>query len=214
MMEWLIPYLPGFTAAYAIQAVSVASPGPGVALLLGVALSQGRARAIAASFGIAAGAACLALATTQGLGLLMERVAWLSTIIRLAGICYLLWLAIKAWRRALEPPSITIAHVDRPASGLLRAFTAGYLMQITNPKAIVFWLAIATVGATDGAPMPVLAIFVAGAFTLSLAGHGAYAVLLSSSPFRLAYDHARRWIEAAIGSFLAYVAFRLATERG
>lgn len=214
MMEWLVPYLPGFTAAYAIQAVSVASPGPGVALLLGIALSQGRARAVAASFGIAAGAACLALATTQGLGLLMERVAWLSTVIRLAGICYLLWLAVKAWRRAIEPPSIAIAHVDRPASGLSRAFAAGYLMQITNPKAIVFWLAIATVGATNGAPMPVLATFIAGAFALSLAGHGAYAVLLSSSPFRLAYDHARRWIEAAIGTFLAYVAFRLATERG
>ena len=211
-MDWLVPYLPGFGAAFSIQAISIASPGPGVALLLGVALSQGRANAVAAAFGIALGAACLALATTQGLGLLMERVAWLSTIIRVAGISYLLWLALKAFRRASQPPKIAAAVVGRPA-GLSRSFVAGYLMQITNPKAIVFWLAIATVGATDGAPLPVVAMFISVAFILSLAGHAAYAVLLSSSPFRLAYDRARRRIEAALGMFLTYVAFRLATER-
>lgn len=211
-MDWLIPWLPGFGAAYAIQAVSVASPGPGVALLLGIALSQGRARALAASVGIAVGAACLALATTQGLGLLMERVAWLSTLIRMAGAGYLLWLAVKAFRRAAEPPVVAVqrrAHAPNP----WRAFLMGYLMQITNPKAIVFWLAIASVGATQSAPAPVVATFITGAFLLSLAGHAAYAVLLSSSPFRLAYDHARRWIEASIGVFLTYVAIRLATDR-
>ena len=211
-MEWLIPYLPGFGAAYAIQAVSVASPGPGVALLLGVALSQGRANAIAAAFGIGLGAASLALATTQGLGLLMEQVAWLSTVIRLAGVAYLLWLAVKSFRRAAQPPQVSVARIDADA-GLGRSLTAGYLMQITNPKAIVFWLAIATVGATEGAPWPVVATFTAGAFALSLAGHAAYAILLSSYPFRQAYNRARRGIEAAIGGFLTYVAFRLATER-
>jgi threonine/homoserine/homoserine lactone efflux protein len=56
-------------------------------------------------------------------------------------------------------------------------------------------------------------LFVATAFTISLSGHGLYALLLSSFPFRLAYDKARRWIEAAIGGFLAYVAFRLVTEK-
>lgn len=211
-MEWLIPYLPGFGAAYAIQAVAVASPGPGVALLLGIAMTQGRGRALMAATGIAFGTATLALATTQGLGLLMERVAWLSTLIRMAGVCYLLWLAIKAFGRAATPPAVRIDR-DVEAPNPWRAFVLGYLIQITNPKAIVFWLAIATVGATSGAPVPVVATFVAGAFLLSLAGHAAYAVLLSSSPFRLAYNHARRWIEAAIGSFLTYVAFRLATER-
>lgn len=211
-MDWLVPYLPGFGAAFSIQAISVASPGPGVALLLGIALSQGRANAIAAAFGIALGAACLALATTQGLSLLMERVAWLSTVIRIAGISYLLWLASKAFRRASQPPKVAITAIRRPV-GRSRSFVAGYLMQITNPKAIVFWLAIATVGAANNAPLPVLALFIAGAFALSLAGHVVYAVLLSSSPFRLAYDRARRWIEVAIGGFLTCVAFRLATER-
>lgn len=210
-MDWLIPYLPGFAAAYAIQAVAVASPGPGVAMILGYAVSEGRRAALVASLGISVGAAGLALATTQGLGLLMEQVAWLSTAIRFVGVCYLLWLAFKAWGKAIAPPKVSVAQVR--ALPLPQVFLTGLLLQLTNPKAIVFWLAISTVGATQGAPAPVVAAFVAGAFLLSLAGHAAYAVLLSSSPFRLAYNHARRWIEASIGVFLTYVAFRLATDR-
>ena len=211
MMDQIIPYLPGFLAAYAILVVAVASPGPAVAMILGFAVSDGRRAALIASLGIAVGAACLALATTQGLGLLMARVAWLSTLIRVAGVCYLLWLAFKAWHKALQPPTISIAKIA--AMSPRRVFLSGYLLQVTNPKAIVFWLAIASVGATEAAPLPVVALFVLGAFLLSLAGHAAYAVLLSSQPFRLAYDRARRWIEGAIGAFLTYVAFRLATDR-
>lgn len=211
MLDGLLPWLPGFGAAYAIQAVAVASPGPGVALLLGLALSQGRGSAIAASLGIAVGAAGLALATTQGLGLLMERVAWLSTVIRVAGACYLMWLAIKAWRRALAPPAMGIA-LGVGAGGFARSFGTGLAMQLTNPKAIIFWLAIAAVGATQHAPAGVVALFVAGAFAISLVGHVAYAVFLSSRPFRQAYNRARRWIEAGIGAFLTWFAFRLATD--
>lgn len=212
MLDTLLPWLPGFAAAYAIQAVSVASPGPGVALLLGLALSRGRAAALAASLGIAVGAAVLAFATTQGLGLLMERVAWLSTAIRIAGACYLLWLAIKAWQRALAPPAVGITALAGTGS-FGRSFAMGLTMQFTNPKAIVFWLAIAAVGATHNAPAGIVALFIAGAFAISLAGHAAYAVFLSSRPFRLAYDRARRWVEVTVGAFLAWFAFRLATER-
>lgn len=213
MLDALLPWLPGFAAAYAIQLVSVASPGPGVALLLGLGLSQGRSAALAASLGIAVGAACIALATTQGLALVMERVAWLSTLIRVAGACYLMWLAVKAWRRALTPPATRIAPVSG-AGGFFRSFGIGLAMQLTNPKAIVFWLAIAAVGATQNASAGVVALFVTGAFIISLAGHAAYAILLSSLPFRLAYDRGRRWVEAGIGGFLAWFAFRLATEKG
>ena len=35
-MDWLMPYLPAFVAAYSIQIVGVMSPGPAVALLLGI----------------------------------------------------------------------------------------------------------------------------------------------------------------------------------
>jgi len=48
---------------------------------------------------------------------------------------------------------------------------------------------------------------------ISFGCHGAWAVLLSSRPFHAAYCKARRWVEASLGAFFAFMAFGLATER-
>lgn len=84
-------------------------------------------------------------------------------------------------------------------------------MQISNHKAIIFWLAIAALGSLEGAPLPVLVVFVAGAFINSLAGHGGYALLLSSGPVRRGYLRARGWIEGALGTFFAFASYKLLT---
>ena len=54
-MTDLLPFLPGFAAAYAILLVAASSPGPAVAMLLGIATAQGRGPALVASAGIACG---------------------------------------------------------------------------------------------------------------------------------------------------------------
>ncbi|WP_425100378.1 LysE family translocator [Tropicibacter sp. S64] len=207
----MLDHLPGFAAAYSILLVAVLSPGPAVAMLLGVALSRGRASAVIASVGVACGAATLAALTLAGVGALMQQAAWAVTILRLIGAAYLLWLAFGAFRKAAHPPRVIPAQM--PPLSRARAFLTGYLMQITNPKAIVFWIAIASVGATHGAPAPVVAAFLFGAFLISLAGHGAYALALSAAPVRAVYTRARRGIEATLGLFFTFFAFRLATAR-
>ena len=201
----------GFLAAYSILLVAVLSPGPAVAMLLGLGLSRGRGTAVVASVGVAAGASTIALLTMMGVGLLLQKAAWAITLLRLVGSAYLLWLAWGAFRKAIAPPRVTA--MDMPPLSPGRAFLTGYLLQITNPKAIVFWIAIASVGATTGAPLAVKATFLAGAFLISLAGHGAYALALSSTPVRRAYQNARRGIEATLGLLFTFFAFKLATSR-
>ncbi|WP_375691841.1 LysE family translocator [Pseudooceanicola sp. LIPI14-2-Ac024] len=204
-------YLHGFLTAYTILLVAVLSPGPAVAMLLGIALSRGRGSAVVASVGVAAGACTLALLTLAGVGVLMQQAAWAVTVLRLVGAAYLMWLAVGAFRKAANPPEISPAEM--PPLSRPRAFMTGYLLQITNPKAIVFWIAIASVGATAGAPAPVVVAFLAGAFAISLAGHMGYALLLSASPIRALYLRARRGVEATLGCLFTFFAFRLATAR-
>ncbi|CUH75399.1 LysE family translocator [Tropicibacter naphthalenivorans] len=204
-------YLPGVLAAYSIQLVAVLSPGPAVAMLLGVALSRGRASALFASLGVSFGALTIAALTLAGVGLLMQQTAWAVSALRLIGAAYLLWLAYGSFRKAAHPP--TVAPAEMPPLSVTKAFTVGYLMQVTNPKAIVFWIAIASVGATDGAPAPIVALFLLGAFAMSLIGHAAYALALSASPVRALYHRARRGIEATLGTLFTLFAFKLATAR-
>ncbi|MDT1063532.1 LysE family translocator [Paracoccus sp. CPCC 101403] len=210
-MDWLTPFLPAFIAAYSVQMVGVMSPGPAVALLLGIGAQQGRAAALMTAFGIACGAGLLALATSLGLGILMQEVAWAGTVLRLLGAAYLAWLAWKAMKKAIVPPQVQVAQVQRQP--LARLFATGLTLQITNIKALVFWMAAVSVGPAQGAPLPVLLIFALGGMVLSLAGHATWAMILSSRPVRHAYDRARRWVEGTLGVFLGVMAFRMAMER-
>ena len=198
-------HLPGFLPAYSILLVAVMSPGPAFAMLLGLGLSRGRGTALIASVGIAAGSSTIAVVTLLGMGLVLQQVAWAITLMRMIGAAYLLWLA-------LNPPKVTPA--DMPPLSAPRAFLTGYLLQVTNPKAIVFWIAIGAVGATKGASASVTLLFLLGAFAISLAGHGFYAVALSATPVRRAYQRARRGVEATLGLLFALFAFKLATSRG
>ena len=204
-------YLPQLFLAWSIQAVGIASPGPSVALILGVATGQGRAPSLITALGVACGSIVLSLATVIGIAAVLAQVAELMTVIRFAGAAYLTWLAFKAFRKAAHPPALDVEAVRRVSAW--RTGLAGFLLQITNPKAIMFWLAIAGIGGVGNAPLPVVVLFVAGAFINSFAGHGAYALLLSSGPVRRVYGRIRCWIEGALGCFFLFASFKLATAK-
>ena len=210
-MAEFLPFLPGFAAAYAILFVAASSPGPAVAMLLGIAVTNGRAPAFVASAGIATGSVIINVATLAGVGLLLSQAAWAMSFLRLAGAACLLWLAWGSFRKAAQPPKVIQAQVPtlRPA----KAFAAGFLLQVMNPKAIAFWLAIAAVGATAGGGLGVIALFVIGAFLISFGCHAAWALLLSSDPVRTGYQSVRRWIDGALGCFFIFASIKLATSR-
>ncbi|MFU1477622.1 LysE family translocator [Roseovarius sp. C7] len=209
-MSDLPSYLPGFAAAFGILVVAASSPGPAVAMLLGIAMGQGRGPALVAALGIACGSVVLNLGTLIGVGVLLSQAAWAMTALRWLGAAYLAYLAWGAWRKALAPPRIKAAELAPRSTA--RLFLAGFLLQVTNPKAVVFWLAIASVGATAGGGTGIIALFVLGAFLISFACHGAWALLLSAGPIRRGYGRARGWIEAGLGTFFLFAAYGLATS--
>ncbi len=209
-MTELATYLPGFIAAYSILLVGASSPGPSVAMLIGIATSEGRAPALLATLGIALGSVTINILTMLGVGLILSQVAWGASAMKIIGSGYLLWLAYGAFRKMLHPPLFQSIAISRRTP--LKHVLVGYLLQVTNPKAIAFWLAIASIGATDGASTEIIVLFVAGAFSISFLCHGAWAVALSSSPIRVAYTASRRWIEGALGVFFSFAAYKLVTS--
>jgi len=207
----LSPFLPGFIAAYAILLVGAASPGPSVAMLIGIATGEGRGPALIATLGIATGSATLNILTMLGVGLLLSQAAWAMSVMRLLGAAYLLYLAWGAFQKMVRPPQVQPLQIKRRSAW--RYFLMGYLLQVSNPKAVAFWLAIASIGATTGGGPAVIALFIAGACAISFVCHGAWAVVMSAPPVRAAYAAARRWVEAGLGVFFVVAAYKLATSR-
>ena len=205
-MSVLADHMPGLLAAWSIQLVSCLTPGPVVAVILGLAASGDRAAALRGAAGTATAAGILALAVSLGLATVAASLSEGLWLVRMAGAAYLGWLAIAAFRRAASdaPP------LRARAGGGYRTTLA---VSLSSPKALAFWLAIAALGGIVGAPWPVIALFVAGSIAMSATVHAGWALVLSSPPMRAFYARARRWIEGLLGTLFATFAFRLATER-
>ncbi|MGV0911395.1 LysE family translocator [Martelella sp. FOR1707] len=204
-------YLPQLMLAWSILLVGVFSPGPSVMLILGVAMGQGRGSAVATALGVACGSMTLSIATVLGLSIIFAEIAHAMEIVRFVGAGYLFFLAFKSFGKMLKPPPLS------PLMPGLRSFrrqvAGGYLLQVSNPKAIMFWLAIAGVGGVGDAPAHIVVLFVAGSFMLSFTAHGAYALLLSSAMVHAGLTRFRRVVEAALGGFFVFAGVKLLTAK-
>lgn len=204
-------YLPQLMLAWSIQLTGALAPGPSVALIANTALSRGRVPAVRTAAGVACGSIVLAGATVLGVTALFAELGEVLAVIRMVGVVYLLWLALKAFRNAAHPPELRIVQ-ELPGKPR-RPALSGLMLQLSNPKAILFWLAIATIGHVGDVPFSAKILFVFVAFTISFAAHGGYGILLSVKTIRQAYARARRWIEGAFGCFFVFASYELATTK-
>lgn len=111
------------------------TPGADMLFCLGQGLRGGPRAALAADAGIALG--CMVHVTVAGLGLgaLVDQHPAAFAAIRWAGVVYLLWLAVQTLR---HPPRVG----NLPSVSPARAFRQGLLVNLLNPKVILFVLAL------------------------------------------------------------------------
>lgn len=114
--------------------LSVASPGPNFVIVTSTAFASRRA-GVMTGLGLAAASGTWALIAIAGLGLIVAHVAWISTVLRVAGAVYLIWLGMKMILTARRPPPISAQTVISGWS----AAKKGYFVSMTNPKAVAFY---------------------------------------------------------------------------
>jgi len=92
-------------------------------------------------------------------------------------------------------------------------FQRGYIVQMTNPKAALAWIANILLGLKQGAPMWVAAAVVLGTFALSIAIHVLCTLVFSTPVMMRFYGAARRYIQGLLGAFFAFAGIKLLTSR-
>lgn len=111
------------------------TPGADMMFSLGQGLRSGPQAAVAAAAGITAGGMVHVTLAGLGLGALVAAHPGLFDAIRWVGVAYLLWLAAQSLRQT------TLNRSRAPALQPLQAFRDGALVNLTNPKVILFTLA-------------------------------------------------------------------------
>ncbi|MGW6728169.1 LysE family translocator [Nocardia sp. NPDC055029] len=117
----------------------VLTPGPNMMYLVSRTVSQGRQAGMISLAGVAAGFGVYLLAAAAGITAVFAVVPGLYVAIKLAGACYLLWLA---WQ-AVRPGGLSVfAPADLPIDPARRLFTMGFLTNLLNPKIAIMYMAL------------------------------------------------------------------------
>jgi threonine/homoserine/homoserine lactone efflux protein len=128
-----IGVLPGFVA---IILLFLIPPGPDMAYILAVGLEGGRRAALKAILGIGTGMSVYATAVVIGVAEVARSYPVLLDAVKVFGAAYLSWLAyitIRNARRMAHGPGLV--STGRP-------YLRGVTVSLTNPKVILFFLAV------------------------------------------------------------------------
>lgn len=212
-MQDISTYLPGIMLAYSAFLLGIASPGPNILAVMGTSMSVGRGSGVALALGVASGSFTWAVLTVVGLSALLSTYATALVAIKVFGGLYLLWLACKAFKAAAARHDVEARELAGGRRTPLGFMARGYIIQMTNPKAALTWVAIISLGLQKDAPLWVGAVIVLGTFALSILIHVLYAMAFSTPVMVRFYGRARRGIQAALGCFFVFAGLRLLTSR-
>jgi threonine/homoserine/homoserine lactone efflux protein len=118
--------------------VNAGSPGPSIAALVARVISRGLGSVLPFLMAMWIGEALWLVAAVMGLGFVAQQFFLLFTLIKYAGVAYLLFLAWKMWN---APAEVEAGDVPDDKSSF-RLFLTGMALTIGNPKIMVFYLAL------------------------------------------------------------------------
>ena len=120
------------------------SPGPAQIASLSASINYGWRRSIAQTFGLASGVFALILIVGLGIGALLAAAPVLFEILRFGGCAYLAWIGITLWRTQARAVVIGKKADGQPGASLFALWRRGFLVNLTNPKGLIFFLSLLT----------------------------------------------------------------------
>jgi homoserine/homoserine lactone efflux protein len=193
-------WLAYFAAAWLIAL----SPGAGAVLSMSHGLSYGVRQATVTILGLQAGLGLILLAAGGGVGALLLASATAFAVIKILGAAYLVWLGVKQWRApvaSLLAPEGAVLDGTHLSAG--QRFVRGLLTNATNPKGIVFMVAVLPQFISHRHPLWVqLAILLLTTLCVDVIVMHGYALLAASLRRWLASPRARRIQNRVTGTIL------------
>jgi homoserine/homoserine lactone efflux protein len=188
-------------------------PGPAVLLVIAQGLAQGGRASIWANLGILTGNAIYFALSAAGLGAILLASYDVFFAIKWIGAAYLVWLGVTAFFGKSSTLSVKPAR-DRPHP--LRMLLNGVVLQLANPKAILFFTALLPQFIDPGRPLlPQFVILAVTSVVIEFAVLLGYGVLAGRAATAASRPELTRWINRVSGSLLVAAGVGLAAlKRG
>ncbi|CAG0972193.1 Homoserine/homoserine lactone efflux protein [Burkholderiales bacterium] len=189
------------------------SPGAGAISCMAAGMRYGYARAFWNIVGLQIGILFVLAIVALGLGAIIAASTTLFTAIKWLGAAYLVWLGIQQWRAPASPVREE-SGADTTQGAPRQLVLRGFLVNATNPKGIVFMLAVLPQFIDPHAPqLPQYALCGATLFFTDLVVMSGYTGLAAKVLRMLREPHHVRWVNRTFGGLFVAAGAVLATFR-
>jgi RhtB (resistance to homoserine/threonine) family protein len=186
-----------------IHALALVSPGPDFAVVTRTAIVSGRRAGLWAAAGVATAIAVYVLVSVLGMSLVLAALPDLARILAIVGALYLAWLGIQCLRSRGQLPDAQAAPGGR------KAFVTGFLTNLLNPKAMLYFGSVLSQALKPGLAAADVVLLWTLLVVESLLWFALVALLFSSRPV-LAWLRARLvWLDRTVGAVLLVLAAKV-----
>ncbi|MEO0547595.1 MAG: LysE family translocator [Pseudomonadota bacterium] len=188
------------------------SPGPANIAVATVSMRAGRRDGLLFGLGLSVGLAFWGLVAATGLGTVLQNAPPALFALKVFGGCYLLWLAWQSAKSVVQAPETTDQELGKERSqkpGNERWFWRGLILNMSNPKAVVAWLAALSMGLDGGGSGVLVVVATLVCIALGFANYAGYALAFSLSGFMASYRRLAKWIDGVVAGLFAVAGLSL-----
>jgi len=210
----ILDYFPSMITLLVIQLLGVMSPGPDFAVVMRNSLVYTRRAAIFTVLGVTCGDLLHMTYIVLGLGVIIAKTAWLLTFLKYIGAGYLIYIGILGIRTKKHSANYAEkAHQHKVLSDF-KAFRSGFFTNITNFKAMLFFIGLFSGFITPEVPNMVIAIYVAIILVSTFAWFLIVAIFFSNKHLISFFKNFQHIIERVTGGFLILLGIKILFTKG
>lgn len=206
-------YLTQFITVIVVHFLAVASPGPDFLIVTKNSLTAGRKTGVYTAFGVALGIGVHVTYCLLGIGLIISKSILLFNAIKWIGAIYLIWIGIKGLRtrkKNILKLGENLPAVQTKIIAPLSAFKTGFLVNILNPKATLFFLALFTQVIDPSTPKFIQTLYGAEMILTTFVWFIIVAIAFSNARMKNKITKIEHWIDRASGAVLIALGIKVA----
>ena len=144
------------------------------------------------------------LIAATGMGAVLQSSLYLLMVLKVLGGLYLLWLAFQSGLSALRPIAESTVII-----GERRWFVRGLLLNMSNPKSVIAWMAALSVGLSSNADSSAVIAATVVCIVVGFLTNVLYSILFSIKGMMMWYQNFCRKIDGVVSILFAIAGFSL-----
>ena len=178
--------------------VVAVSPGPANLSNAAIAMAYGRRTSMIYGLGLSCGLVFWGLVAASGMGAVLQSSLYLLMALKVLGGLYLIWLAVQSARSAMTPETEAVT-----ASRGGRWFWRGLILNTSNPKSVIAWMAALSIGLNPDDGFAAIVAATGVCIAVGFFNNALYSVVFSTGGAMRLYRRARRGIDGVMAGLFA-----------